>query len=258
MLFRSNPNSYLNSDFFNSFNTTDKTNATTSLFTNAAYYNTLNKYAIANKYTNNSTASTKDTVTGTEFLSNYDKTYSDLSKASANLKDSLKTDISSSDASTIIAATQKYVDAYNSTNKFLNDNTGLNTSRLNQAKSSLSVIATAGSADLSSIGITKNLDGSLNLNTDKLKTALSSNTNFATKTLNSLTIRSDVSTQMAQSTSKPALLKEFNSNLTSNTGISSEHDVSYTEFLSMAKNQTSLKNYYFSLSSLGIFMDISL
>ncbi len=251
-----NMNSYMSNNLFNT--TSSKTNSITSLFTNASYYNTLTKYAITNKYRNNNVASAKDTISGTQFLTNYDKTYSDLAKASSNLKSLLKDDSAAPDTNAIIDATQKYVDAYNSTNQFLEEHTGLNTSRLNLAKNSLSIVSTSGSSALSSIGITKNQDGSLALDVNQLKSSLDSNTDFTSKTLNSLTIRSDVSTKMAQNTPKSTLLKEFNSNLVSSTGISSDDDASYTEFLSLAKNQLSLRNYYYGLSSAGIFMDISL
>ncbi len=251
-----NMNSYMSNNLFNT--TSSKTNSITSLFTGAAYYNTLTKYAIANKYHNNNVASAEDTISGTQFLSNYDKTYSDLAKASSNLKSLLKDDSASPDTNAIISATQKYVDAYNSTNQFLDEHTGLNTSRLNLAKSSLSIVPTSGSSALSSIGITRNQDGSLDLDVNQLKSSLTSNTHFTSKTLNSLTIRSDVSTEMAQNTPKSTLIKEFNRSLVSSNSISPEHDSSYTDFLSLAKNQFALRNFYYGLSSAGIFMDISL
>lgn len=252
-----NSMNYLNSYSSNLFNSTSSSSdALTSLFTKANYYNTINKYTIANKYSNNSTASSTDTIKGTSFLSNFDSSYSSLEKASSSLKSSLKEN--TSDINSIVSATQKYVDAYNNTTQFLEDNSSTNTYRLNQLKSSLSAVSLAGGSALSSIGVTQNIDGTLSLNADRLKTSLTTNATTTNRALSSLTSRSDVSTQMAQNSSKSALLKEQNKKLTSSTGISSEDDISYTNFLAMSKNQLSLRNYYYGLVSSGIFMDVSL
>ena len=257
-----NISSYNSMNYFNSYasnllnNTSSGTNALTSLFTSANYYNTINKYTIASKYSNNTTASSTDTIKGTNFLSNFDSSYNSLEKASSSLKTSLKEN--TSDINSVVSVTQKYVDAYNNTTHFLEDNSSTNTYRLNQLKSSLSAVSLADGSALSSIGITQNTDGTLSLNADRLKTSLTTNATTTNRALSNLTSRSDVSTQMAQNSSKSALLKEQNKKLTSSTGISSDDDISYTNFLAMSKNQLSLRNYYYGLVLSGIFMDVSL
>lgn len=244
-------NSMINTNLFSSTSRTNSSNALTSIFTGANYYNTVSKYAIANKYTN--TSADKDTtLSATKFLSQFDSNYSDLEKANTTLKSALKTNATDTD---LIAAAKDYIEAYNTTTEFLNDKSSSSTTRLNILKSSLSAVTTAGSSNLGTIGITKNSDGTLSLNESKLKSALSSTT--ATRTLNSLVSRTEVSTKMATNSSKSQLVTEQNKAL-ANSSILDDNELSYENFLALSKNQTALRNFYYNISALGVFMDFSL
>lgn len=242
-------NSMVNTNLFS--NTSNTNNALTNIFTGASYYNTLSKYAIANKY-NNASADKETTVSATKFLSQFDSNYSDLQKSTDSLKNALKTQATDTE---LIAAAKDYIESYNTTTAFLNDKSSTSTTRLNILKSSLSAVSTAGSSDLANIGITKNTDGTLNLNESKFKAALSSTA--TPRTLNSLVSRTEVSTKMATSSSKSQLVAEQNKAL-AHSSTSGDDELSYENFLALSKNQTALRNFYYNISSLGVFMDFSL
>lgn len=256
-----NIQNYMNNMYVsNLFTNNNTSNTHTNFIYQANAYNTLSKYAITAKYADTSTSTNNNstsigsntTASATSFLSKLDTTYSDLDKAINKLKDSLQ-----NEESDIITAAQEYVNAYNNTTKFLEEHSSSTTSRLNRLKFSHSAASNVGMADLASIGITKNNDGTLNLNTDKLNTALSNNNTSATRTLNNLVNRSEASIKMATNASKSQLVHEQNKVLAHSSTID-DNDITYENFLSLSKNPTALNNYYHSLSTLGIFMDFSI
>ena len=253
-----------NSSLFNSStsNTSNSINSLYSLTSGANYYKTIAKYAIESKYgvnqaTSNS-SSHSTSKTSTQFLSDFDSNYSSLKSATANLKSAVSKDnTNSSDIDATVAATQTFVKAYNSTSNFLSDHSSTSTYRLNGLKNSLTNVSSSNSDTLSIIGITRNNDSSLALDASKLKTALTDDPNSVARTLNRVTIHTEMSTSMATNTSKLRLINEqVVASSTSNSN--STDDNSYKEFLAMSKNSTKLRNYYYSLASLGIFMDISI
>lgn len=242
-------NSMINTNLFS--NASSKNNAIANMFNGASYYNTLSKYAIANKY-NKASADETTTLSATHFLSQFDSNYSALEKSTASLKNALKSNLTDTD---IVAAAKDYIASYNTTTEFLNDKSNTSTTRLNILKSSLSAVSTAGSSDLCSIGITKNNDGTLSLDESKLKASLSSPA--ATRTLNSLVSRSEVSTKMTTSSSKSQLVTEQNKVL-ANSSVVADDELTYENFLALSRNQTALRNFYYNISSIGVFMDFSL
>lgn len=230
-----------------------------SLTSQASYYKTMAKYAITSKYGTNQSASNSTSAstsgTSTQFLSNFDSNYSRLKSATDSLKRVASKD--NTDVDETVAATQDFVKAYNSTSDFLSDHASTSTYRLNMLKNSLTNVGSSNRASLSTIGITQNNDGTLTLDSDRLKTALANNSSSVTRTLNQVTSLTEVSTSTATNTSKLGLINEQTTASSTSSNISTDDD-SYTKFLAMSKNSTQLKNYYYSLASLGIFMDISI
>lgn len=246
-------NMYTNSLF------TNRTNNTTANFmSQIGHYNTLSKYAIAAKYGHTSNqkkvTSTETTTSATKFLSNFNTNYDNLDKATTKLKSALTAQEAKS--ADIIAATKEYVAAYNSTTKFLDAHSNSSTTRLNTLKASNDIATTVSAGDLASIGIQKGTDGTLKLDEKKLSEALATNNTFAKRTLSSTASRTAVSTKMATNTVKSTLITEQNKALAINS--SQNNDATYENFMKMAKNPRALNNYYCSLATLGIFMDISL
>lgn len=230
-----------------------------SLTSQASYYKTMAKYAITSKYATNQSASNSNSTStsgaSTQFLSNFDSNYSRLKSATDSLKRAVSKD--NTDVDETVAAAQDFVKAYNSTSNFLSDHASTSTYRLNMLKNSLTNIGSSNRASLSTIGITQNNDGTLTLDSDRLKTALTNNSSSVTRTLNQVTSLTEVSTSTATNTSKLGLINEQTTASSTSSNISTDDD-SYTKFLAMSKNSTQLKNYYYSLASLGIFMDISI
>lgn len=230
-----------------------------SLTSQASYYKTMAKYAITSKYATNQSASNSNSAstsgTSTQFLSNFDSNYSRLKSATDSLKHVVSKD--NTDVDETVAAAQDFVKAYNSTSDFLSDHASTSTYRLNMLKNSLTNVGSSNRASLSTIGITQNNDGTLTLDSDRLKTALANNSSSVTRTLNQVTSHTEVSTSTATNTSKLGLINEQTTASSTSSNISTDDD-SYTKFLAMSKNSTQLKNYYYSLASLGIFMDISI
>lgn len=230
-----------------------------SLTSQASYYKTMAKYAITSKYATNQSASNSNSTStsgaSTQFLSNFDSNYSRLKSATDSLTRAVSKD--NTDVDETVAAAQDFVKAYNSTSNFLSDHASTSTYRLNMLKNSLTNIGSSNRASLSTIGITQNNDGTLTLDSDRLKTALTNNSSSVTRTLNQVTSLTEVSTSTATNTSKLGLINEQTTASSTSSNISTDDD-SYTKFLAMSKNSTQLKNYYYSLASLGIFMDISI
>lgn len=232
-----------------------------SLTSQASYYKTMAKYAITSKYATNQSASNSNSNsastsgTSTQFLSNFDSNYSRLKSATDSLKRVVNKD--NTDVDETVAAAKDFVKAYNSTSNFLSDHASTSTYRLNMLKNSLTNVGSSNRASLSTIGITQNNDGTLTLDSDRLKTALTNNSSSVTRTLNQVTSLTEVSTSTATNTSKLGLINEQTTASSTSSNISTDDD-SYTKFLAMSKNSTQLKNYYYSLASLGIFMDISI
>ncbi len=218
------------------------------------------KYAITSKYGTNQSAPNYGSTSkpSTQFLSDFDSSYDSLKSATDNLKSAINKDnTNSTDIDAIVSAAQSFVKAYNSTSEFLSDHSSTSTHRINALKNSLTSIGSSNSNSLSTIGITQNSDGSLTLDADKLKTALTNDASNVTRTLNRVTSRTEANTSLATSTSKLGLINE-QASASSNSHSISVDDENYKNFLAMAKNSTKLRNYYYSLSSLGVFMDISI
>ncbi|WP_054740211.1 hypothetical protein [Cellulosilyticum ruminicola] len=253
-----NISGYGNSIYSNNIFANRTSISTSTFMSQIGHYNTLSKYAIVAKYGStshpNQVASTETTTSASKFLSTFDTNYSNLDKATTKLKSTLTaTEENSSD---IVAATKNYVAAYNSTTKFLDANSNSNTTRLNTLKASNDITTTVSAGNLASIGIQKATDGTLKLDEKKLSEALATNNTFAKRTLSSTASRTEVSTKMATNTVKSTLITEQNKALA--TKSSEYNNATYEDFMKLAKNPRALGNYYCSLATLGIFMDISL
>ena len=260
--------SYLNSYSNNLFSashssTSSSSNSIKNLYSitsGSSYYNTMMKYAIASKYGTNQGSSSSDSTNkaSTQFLSGFNSTYEHLKSATANLKNAISKDnTNTTDINATVAAAQTFVEAYNSTSDFLSDHSSTSTYRINTLKNSLTNISISNSTSLSTIGITQNSDGSLILDAEALKSALTKDTPSVARTLNRVTSRTETSILVATNTSRVGLINEQALTASNSNSISTDDEL-YTDFLAMAKNSTKLRNYYYSLSSLGIFMDISI
>ncbi len=249
-------NMYASNLFTSSTNSSSKSNTYANFISGANYYNTISKYAIAAKYANNGAVTNNklpstETQSTTKFLSKFDSKYSDLIDANKKLKEELKDKEINAD---IVSATKDFITAYNDVTNFLEDYSSSSTSQLNTIKSSHAIASSVDMRNLSSIGISRNSDGTLSLDEKKLTTALSSNPEAVTRTLSSMVNRTEVSTKMANNASKTQLISEQNKSLAT----SDMNDATYEDFLKLSKNPRALNNYYYSLSTLGIFMDFTI
>ncbi len=246
----------MNSFYINSLSTHRPNNDYSNFISQINHYNTLSKYAIAAKYrhTDQKVTSSETTFKATKFLSNFNTNYTNLDQAITKLKSALT---AQEDKSTdIVAATKDYVAAYNSTTKFLDAHSTSSTTRLNTIKASHKVATTVNATELASIGISKTNDGSLKLDEKKLNEALAKNSSFTKHILTGIANRTAVSTKMATTTTKSTLLAEQNKALA--TSSSQANDVTYENFMKLAKNPRALNNYYCSLATLGILVNVSL
>ncbi len=257
---------YSNRNLINSMNPNsskpNNTNSFHSIVSQSNYYKTFGKYVINNKYNNQPTGApnTNSAVDSTmNFVNDFDKTYNKLEATNSALKD--KINASTPNTEDIVTAAQDFVKAYNDTSKLLKENSDSSTHRINTLKNSLSSIGNGNGSNYSDIGITKNADSSLTLNQDQLKEALSKDVNRTSKTLKQLTSSTEANISLSNRISKTSLINEHsNFSMNKNFGINSNStdDSVYQNFLNVSKNSLQLRNYYFGLSSSGIFMDITI
>ena len=142
--------SFFNSSISSTSNTSNSINSLYSLTSGANYYKTIAKYAIDSKYGINQAASNSSShstsKTSTQFLSDFDSSYSSLKSATAHLKSAVSEDnTNNSDIDATVAAAQTFVKAYNSTSDFLSDHSSTSTYRLNRLKSSLNNVSSPNS-----------------------------------------------------------------------------------------------------------------
>lgn len=252
------------------FNSTSASTSTSTnmykFFAGANQYNTLAKFAIANKYKNSSTdtslkAPNKNTEAATEqkkketvFLSDYENTYKSLTTANTALKNALSAEASTDETQ---KAVKEYVSAYNKTVDFLSDNSSPSTSTMNILKNSL-LNAVSSSSDLSSVGISQNADGKISLDEDKLNTVLSTQGSYAKRTLSSLSSLTNISTKMSSAASKTTLIKEQNKLSTSASKLENDASSSKSYQNMIANNSLLLRNYYFAVAQTGLFINTSI
>lgn len=250
------------------FNSTSASTSTNmyKFFAGANQYNTLAKFAIANKYKNSSTdtsvkASNKNTEAAeqkkkeTAFLSDYENTYKSLTTANTTLKSALSDKASATDTQ---KAVKEYVSAYNKTVDFLSDNSSSSTSTMNILKTSL-LNAVSSSSNLSSVGISQDADGKISLDEDKLNTALSSQSAFAKRTLSSLSSLTSISTKMSNAASKTTLAKEQSKLSAASSKVENDLSSSTISYQNnLASNSLLLRNYYFAVSQTGLFINTAI
>ena len=250
------------------------TSASTSTSTNmykffagANQYNTLAKFAIANKYKNSPTdtslkAPNENTETATEqkkketvFLSDYENTYKSLTTANTALKNALSDEASTDDTK---KAVKEYVSAYNKTVDFLSDNSSSSTSTMNILKTSL-LNAISSSSNLSSIGISQDADGKISLDEDKLSTVLSTQGASVKRTLSSLSSLTSISTKMSNAASKTTLVKEQSKASASSSKVENDLSSSTVSYQNnLASNSLLLRNYYFAVAQTGLFINTAI
>lgn len=249
------------------FNSTSASTSTNmyKFFAGANQYNTLAKFAIANKYKNSSTdtsvkASNKNTEAAeqkkkeTAFLSDYENTYKSLTTANTALKSSLSDEASTNDTQ---KAVKEYVSAYNKTVDFLSDNSSSSTSTMNILKTSL-LNAVSSSSNLSSVGISQDADGKISLDEDKLNSVLSTQGSYAKRTLSFLSSLTNVSTKMSNTASKTTLLKEQEKVSASSSKVENDLSSAASYQNKLASNSLWLRNYYFAVAQTGLFINTAI
>lgn len=241
-----------------------------SLLSNSMYAKTTAKYAIASKYGNTSTHTTHKTNTyhaknnsktansnettekAADFLTAYTNQTKSLDSATTNLQSVL--DNENSSTADKVAATQKYVTAYNTSVDFLSDHSSDKTYTMNALKNSLESIGN-NTAITSGLGISQNSDGSLKLDTKALTESL---TKDSVKTQGKLSALANVTsgyTSSASQTSSVTLLKEQNV-LTKN-NLQNASGITYNNMSALIKNPTLLKNYYYGIACSGLLMNMT-
>lgn len=253
------------SNYYNPFFSSTKSSNTSSMysiFTNATYHKTVAKYAIASyfgdtsstsKTSNSSSGSIKDNQK-TNNASNFLDTYTSKYKALDQSTDKLKSTLDNKDSTTEekVAATENYVKAYNSTMDFLNDHSAKSTYTLNHLKSSLGSIGSNTNL-MSELGISQKSDGTLSLDTKILTKSIEKSPVVAKGKLSALASLTDSYTSIASRKSTVNLLKE--QDLLASTSNNST-EFTYANIPALTSNPTFLKNYYYGISSSGLFTDL--
>ena len=253
-------------------------NSLNSLFAGSSYYKLVSQYAIKQKYAHaaskNATHTTNDTSTthqssstkpnkalsiskeATQFLTDHTTNYDSLKSATKDLKTKINDENASTESK--VSAVKDYIKAYNNTLTHLEKYSEDHTYALNRLKGSLEAISSINGSVTAGIGLSKNNDGTLSVDTDKLTKAFTNNQANVKRTLSSLAGITEAHNSMASNTSNAKLLKEQNLMDTTKPINKQENDTAYNDFMAMANNSLSLRNYYYGLACSGVFMDISI
>lgn len=255
-------------------NISNSSNNLNSLFAGASYYKLASQYAIKQKYaqaasqhaghtTNNTqTGSTKPNKApstskeATKFLTDHTASYDSLKSATKELKTKINDENASTESK--VSAVKDYVNAYNNTLTHLKEHSGDHTYALNRLKGSLEAISSINGSVTAGIGISKNNDGTLSVDTDKLTKAFTNNATNVKRNLSSLASITEAHNSMASNTPNAKLLKEQNLMAATKPVSKPQNDIAYDDFMAMANNSLALRNFYYGLACSGVFMDISI
>lgn len=260
----------------NPFSAGSSSNSLNSLFAGASYYKLASQYAIKQKYAHaasqhaskNNTSSANQTSSAkpnkapstskeaTKFLTDHTSNYDSLKSATKELKTKINDENASTESK--VSAVKDYVKAYNNTLAHLQEHSGEHTYALNRLKGSLEAISLINGSITAGIGLSKNNDGTLSVDTDKLTKAFTNNAAGVKRNLSSLASITEAHNSMASNTPNAKLLKEQNLMAVNKPTNKPENDIAYDDFMAMANNSLALKNFYFGLACSGTFMDISI